>query len=58
MINTKITKCEIVPATYDSKAFEIKVFHADGSWQYFSRGFATYKDAMAVVKKLLPQEAR
>ena len=34
--------------------FELKVYHGDGSWQYFSRGFSNLKSAYATAKKLSP----
>lgn len=55
MINLEIIKCEIVPATYNPAAFEIKVFHGKDDWMYFSRGFATRKEAQAVINKLMPK---
>lgn len=55
-MNTKITKCEIVSATYDPTKFEIKVFHGT-DWQYFSRGFATRKEAQNTIKKLMPKKS-
>jgi hypothetical protein len=53
MISTKIVRCEIVPATYDPKKFEIKVFYGKDDWHYFSRGFGTRKDAQVVVNNLM-----
>jgi hypothetical protein len=52
MIDTRIIKIEIVPATYNPKAFELRIWHGDGTWMYFSRGFGTREDALAVAKKL------